>query len=247
MMRIGCVFLLLAVSDCTLAAPVSGLEYLSEANRAMQEDEFSNPGYLWVDAGRELFEEKIGANACADCHPVESMAGVSLEFPKYDQESDALMDLTGQINECRVERQQVPPLDYESQPLLSLLTFLNELSRGLTIDIEVTPVTRRFFDEGKAFYYRQRGQLNLSCAQCHEQSVGKRLRGEVISEGHLNGYPAYRHIWETLGSVQRMFRWCNEAVRAEPWPPGSPQYINLEYYLKWRADGLRIETPAVRR
>lgn len=246
-MRSLCAGLLLAICGPSVAAPVSGFEYLSEANQAMQRDEFSNPGYLWADAGRDLFFEKADAKACIDCHSVDSMRRVSPTFPKYDPESAMLIDLTGQINECRVERQNLPALEYESQPLLSLLTFLGTLSRGMTIDVEVTPQTRPFFEEGRDFYYRRRGQLNLSCAQCHQQAAGKRLRGELISEGHVNGYPAYRHIWETLGSVQRMFRWCNEAVRAEPWPPGSRQYINLEYYLKWRGNGLVVETPAVRR
>ena len=44
-----------------------------------------------------------------------------------------------------------------------------------------------------------------------------------------------------------MFRWCNEAVDAEPHAYGSDEYLALELYLAWRGRGLPIETPAVRR
>ena len=77
------------------------------------------------------------------------------------------------------------------------------------------------------------------------RTTGK--RGEVVSEGHVNGYPAYRQVWETLGSTHRLFRWCNDAVRAVPYPFGAEEYVNLEYYLNWRGSGLQVETPAVRR
>lgn len=230
------------------AEPTSGFEFLSEANQRLQQDEFANPGYLWVERGRELFSRSAAADkACSDCHTVKEMASVAFGYPQYDEERDALVDLTQQINECRTERQQASRLDYDSETMLALTTWLSELSRGERIRVNVTDQTRPFFEEGRDFYYRRRGQLNLSCANCHEQSVGKRLHGEVISEGHSNGYPAYRHIWETLGSLHRLFRWCNEAVRAEPFEKGSPEYVNLEYFLKWRGNGLTVETPAVRR
>ena len=77
--------------------------------------------------------------------------------------------------------------------------------------------------------------------------MGQRLRGDVISQGQSNGFPIYRHLWQTLGSAHRMFAWCNNAVRAEPLPYGSDDYVNLELYLAWRGRGLPVETPAVRR
>lgn len=239
--------LVMLVVPVACADPVSGFEYLSEANQQLQQDEFANPGYFWVDAGEALFHEGPADKACSDCHQRVDMEGVALNFPKYDADKDALVNLSQQINKCRVERQGLAPLKFESNNMLSLTTWLTHLSRGKAIEVTVTDQTRPFFEAGREFYYRRRGQLNLSCAHCHEQSAGKRLRGEVISQGHSNGYPAYRHVRETLGSIHRMFQWCNEAVRAKPYPKGSSEYVNLEYYLKWRGNGLEIEAPAVRR
>ena len=105
----------------------------------------------------------------------------------------------------------------------------------------------QFFEAGRALYYERQGQLDLSFAQCHEQSWGKRLRAETISQGHPNGFPAYRLEWQTLGSLHRRLRACFQGVRAEPFPSGSPEFVNLELYLAWRAQGLAVEAPAVRR
>lgn len=241
--------LVLAVAMVPLAGadPVSGFEFLSESNQKLQGDEFANPGYFWVDAGKRLFNKGPAGKACSNCHEIKAMEDVALTFPRYDSERETLINLPRQINECRTDRQGLDPLAFESEKMLSLNTWLTHLSRGKTIDVTVTEQSEPFFEKGRAFYYRRRGQLNLSCAHCHERSAGKRLRGEVISQGHSNGYPAYRHIWESLGSVHRLFQWCNEAVKAKPYPKGSSEYVNLEYYLKWRGNGLEIETPAVRR
>ena len=75
------------------------------------------------------------------------------------------------------------------------------------------------------------------CAQCHEDHWGKRLRAERISQGHANGFPIYRLEWQTLGSLHRRLRACFQGVRAEPFPSGTPEFVNLELYLAWRAQG----------
>jgi sulfur-oxidizing protein SoxA len=49
-----------------------------------------------------------------------------------------------------------------------------------------------------------------------------------------------------MGSLYRRLRNCLTGVRAEPYPPGAPELVELELYLAWRAEGLRMEAPAVR-
>ncbi len=103
------------------------------------------------------------------------------------------------------------------------------------------------FDRGRALYYQRMGQMNLSCANCHQDHWGRNLGPETISQGHSNDYPIYRLEWQTLGSLQRRFRSCLSGVRAEMFPYGAPEYLDLELYLAWRSNGLPIETPGVRR
>ena len=117
----------------------------------------------------------------------------------------------------------------------------------MTIAREITAELQPFFEAGRAYYYERRGQMNLACHQCHEQQAGQMLRGDRLSEGHSNGYPTYRLQWQRVGSLQRRLRFCNVGVRAEPFAYGAPEYLNLALFLQWRSNGLRIETPAVRR
>jgi len=120
-------------------------------------------------------------------------------------------------------------------------------SRGLPISTSIEGGAKRHFDSGRAYYYERRGQMNLSCAHCHEANWGKRLLSETLSQGHPNAYPAYRLEWQTMGSLERRLRACLSGIRAEMLPYGAPEYLDLELYLAWRARGLPIETPGVRR
>ena len=89
--------------------------------------------------------------------------------------------------------------------------------------------------------------MNLACGQCHDDKVGRKLRGDVISSGLGTGYPAYRLEWNTLGSLHRRLRACSLGVRATQFEPGSPQYLALELFLAGRANGLPMEAPGLRR
>lgn len=229
----------------------SGYTYLSEENQQLQDDEFANPGLLWVEHGQELWNQVDGAASlsCASCHSeaAESMRGVRTRYPQFDPSRGKLINLEQQINRCRAERMQAAPYPYESEALLALTTFVSSQSRGLPIEVRIDGPAQPFFAAGQAFFMQRRGQLDLACTHCHEQYAGHRLRGDVISQGQSNGFPIYRHTWQTLGSTHRMFAWCNTAVRAEPYPYGADEYVNLELYMAWRGRGLPVETPAVRR
>jgi len=229
----------------------SGYTYLSEENQRLQDDDFANPGLLWVEQGRELWQQKDATNgmSCASCHgdAVESMRGVRSHYPRFDPARGTLINLEQQINRCRQERMQAEPYPYESGALLALTTFVGFQSRGLPIDVRIDGPAAPFFAAGQAFFLRRRGQLNFACAHCHDRLAGQHLRGDVISQGQSNGFPIYRHTWQTLGSVHRMFAWCNTSVRAEPYAYGADEYVNLELFVAWRGRGLPVETPAVRR
>jgi sulfur-oxidizing protein SoxA len=232
------------------AALLSGRAFLSAATQAQQDDLTVNPGMLWVEEGDKLWHAPAGKKAisCATCHGEPArMKGVATRYPAYDPALNTLLNLEARIQRCRVQQQEASPLAYESQQLLALTALVALQSRGLPIGVIVDGPVRAFLDSGRSLYYQQQGQLNLSCAQCHEEAWGKRLRAEPISQGHPNGFPAYRLEWQTMGSLHRRLRACFQGVRAEPFASGSPQLVALELFLAWRAQGLAIETPAVRR
>jgi sulfur-oxidizing protein SoxA len=217
----------------------------------MQDDDLGNPGMLWVREGEALWQKTAGAasKSCGSCHQdaATTMKGVAARYPAFDASAGRVVNLEQRINVCRVERQQAPPLVYESEELLALTTYVAHQSRGMPIRVAVDGAARPFFEAGRAMFVVRQGQLNLACSQCHDGQWTQRLRGLPISQGHGNAYPAYRLEWQTLGSLQRRLRNCNIAVRAEPYPYGAQAYVNLELFLAWRAQGLPIETPGVRR
>lgn len=175
------------------------------------------------------------------------MRGVAARYPAIDTASDKLVNLEGRINQCRTARQGAQPFRFESEELLSMMAYVAHQSRGAPIEVSIEGPARARFEAGRASYYLRRGQMNLACAHCHEANWGKQLLAETISQGHPNGYPAYRLEWQTLGSIERWLRACLSGLRAEMLPYGAPEYLDLELFLAWRAQGLPIETPGVRR
>jgi len=217
----------------------------------MQDDDLANPGTLWVQEGEALWRKLEGpaGKSCASCHQdaAATMKGVAARYPAFDPRVSRVINLEQRINLCRVERQQAPPFAYESQELLALTTFVAHQSRGMPIQVVIDGPSLPFFEAGRTLFFTRQGQLNLACRQCHEDHWDQQLRGAPISQGHGNAYPAYRLEWQAIGSLQRRLRNCNIGVRAEPYPYGAQEYVNLELYLAWRAQGLPIETPGVRR
>ena len=174
------------------------------------------------------------------------MSGVAARYPSYAAARFRPIDLEQRINACRTQYQRAAMLSYGSRDLLALTAFVAHQSRGKPIEIADDPRTRPFIDAGRLLFERRQGQLNLSCASCHDENWGQRLGGAPIPQAHPTGYPLYRLEWQTLGSIRRRLRECLSGMRAEPYPGDASEIVDLELFLAWRARGLPIETPAVR-
>ena len=226
----------------------SGYAVMSPQLQAMQNDEALNPGMLWVRQGLTLWNNTQGVQAsCASCHGEPSaMRGVATRYPAYSSQAQRPINLAQRINQCREQNQKAVPYKYESQELLSLEALVAHSSRGLPMSPPQDPRLLSFLEQGRQRYQARMGQLNLSCAQCHDQRAGLRLGGTVIPSSHPTGYPIYRLEWNGLGSLQRRLRNCMNGVRAQPFAPGSVELVELELYLAGQAQGMALETPGVR-
>jgi sulfur-oxidizing protein SoxA len=239
-------------ADIPLAERRSSYEQMSAQTRAMQDDETANPGMLWVLDGEGLWGRKAGTGerACADCHGAagESMKGVAARYPAFDAGSGRPIDLEQRIEQCRTERQGAPAFGRENRNLVALTAYVARQSRGLPIEDMVArdERLRPFAEAGRRTFERRQGQLELTCARCHDDNWGRSLAGIAMPQGHPTGYPVYRLEWQTMGSLQRRLRNCMIGMRAEPWPYGALEYLELQVYLAWRARGMAIEAPAVR-
>ena len=237
-------------AEIPLTERKSGYDFMSRETRAMQDDETANPGMLWVLDGEALWTRKDGAAAqsCADCHgdARTSMKGVAARYPAFDAARGRPIDLEQRINICRADRQRATPFAPESKDLLALAAFVGRQSRGMPIEIADDERIKPFLQAGRDMFHQRQGQLNLSCAQCHDDNWGQKLAGAPIPQGQATGYPLYRLEWQTLGSLQRRLRNCLFGMRAVSYPFGAPENVDLELYLAWRARDMPFEAPAVR-
>jgi L-cysteine S-thiosulfotransferase len=237
-------------AEIPLSERKSGYDLMGPDTRAMQDDDTTNPGMLWVLDGEALWKRKAGAagKSCADCHgdAATSMKGVAARYPAFDAKRGRPINLEQRINICRADQQQATPLPFEGKELLALTAYIGRQSRGMPIEAGTDERTKPFIEAGRDLFNRRQGQLNLSCAQCHDDNWGQKLAGAPVPQGHATGYPLYRLEWQSLGSLQRRLRNCIVGMRAEPYAFGAPEYVDLELYLMWRARGMKVETPAVR-
>ncbi|MGP1256845.1 MAG: sulfur oxidation c-type cytochrome SoxA [Kiloniellales bacterium] len=239
-----------APEGSTLSELISGYYFRTPETRELQDDEFMNPAFIWMERAEELWSTADGqaGKACADCHTdaAETMAGVGAGYPKYHEASGKLINLEQRINLCRTENMQAEPWKWESDELLGMTAYVRHQSLGMPVNVAIDGPAAPFFEKGKEFYYQRRGQLDMACATCHETNYGMYIRADLLSQGHSNGFPTYRLKWQKIGSLHRRIRGCNRQVRSTPYPAGADEYVNLELYLAWRGQGLPVEAPSVR-
>jgi sulfur-oxidizing protein SoxA len=236
--------LLLATVGSTFAQPElrrSGYDFMSPATQAMQRDDSQNPAWLWVLDGEQRFEAD-----CAHCHSAASLRGTAARYPAFDTVLRKPVTLSARINLCRQRHLKTTPWAPESTELLALETYLGRLARGLPVAPPADTALAPFREQGERLYRQRFGQLDFSCAQCHDGQAGRHLAGSAIPQAHPTGYPIYRLEWQGMGSLQRRLRSCMNGVRAEPFAYGSDEFTAIELYLMQRAAGMIVETPAVR-
>ena len=228
----------------------SGLHFSGQDVQALQADEFANPSQLWLSQGAALWKRASAANgkSCFSCHgDVASLKGVATRYPAIDTASGHLFNLEDRINHCTTRHQQAPAWAPESDALLGLTLLVTQTSKGLPLRVDIGGAAQSHWQAGAALFNRRQGQLNLSCAQCHDQSFGQRLYTDPLSQGQPNAYPVYRLEWQKTGSLERRLRSCYAGIRAEIPPWGATEMRQMALYLMWRGEGLPVEAPAVRK
>ncbi|NVO05522.1 MAG: sulfur oxidation c-type cytochrome SoxA [Rhodoferax sp.] len=240
----------LCAAEIPLNERLSGYAEMRAETRAMQDDDSANPGMLWVLEGQSLWSAGPGGDAkpCAACHgdAATGMRGVAVRYPAFESAAGRVINLEQRINLCRVQQQRQPAFAPESRELLALSAWVARQSQGLPIEVSGSGRNAAALAAGRAEFQRRRGQLNLSCEQCHDERHGRHLGGSLIPQAHPTGYPIYRLEWQAVGSLQRRLRACMSGVRSEAYDYGAPELVNLELFLMWRARGMPLEAPGVR-
>lgn len=130
--------------------------------------------------------------------------------------------------------------------MVSMTALISLQSRGMPVDVAIDGDAAPYWEQGKELYYTRNGQLELSCANCHEDNYDNYIRADHLSQGQINGFPAYRLKNAKLNSIHNRFKGCIRDTRAETYSEGSPEFIALELYVASRGNGLTVEGPSVR-
>lgn len=227
----------------------SGWTFRSSETQSLQMDDFENPGMIFVDEGITAWNTVEGeaGESCASCHgDPEEMAGVATQYPKWDEAAGEVQTMTMQVNDCRTEQMQAEEWAYDKLDMLNMTALLASVSRGMTVDVAIDGPAQEMWEMGRDLYYTRTGQLELSCANCHEDNYDNNIRADHLSQGMINGFPTYRLKNARLNGVHSRFRGCVRDTRAATYSVGSPEFIALELYVMSRGNGLDIEGPSVR-
>ncbi len=229
----------------------NGVYAIDKASREQWEAIEEFPPYeIAIEEGEEMFNTPFkNGKTYASCFRNGGI-GIKSDYPYYDIEKGRVETLASAINECRTKNGE-PPLKYMKGELASLVAYMAYTTRGQTVDIKI-PFDQRArdaYEDGKRFFYARRGQLNMSCAHCHVDNAGNKIRADLLSPalGHLTHFPVYRSKWGSLGTAHRRFSGCNKQVRALPFKAQSPEYRNLEYFMTYMSNGLPWNGPGARK
>ena len=202
---------------------------------------------IFVDQAIDAFSTVDGTEgkSCSSCHEsVEAFSGLFAQMPKVvDGKVVVLEDF---INGHRATAMGAEPWKWSGIEMQSMVALIALQSRGMPMNVKIDGEAAPFWEQGKEMYYTRYGQLELSCANCHEDNYDNYIRADHLSQGQINGFPAYRLKQATLISRHNRFRGCIRDTRGETFAEGSDEFKALELYVASRGNGLSVEGPSVR-
>lgn len=210
-----------------------------------------------VDVGHDIYNKYAKYFRASNCFGKSGGKGVKQTYPKFDAKTGDIITFEGAINSCLKKHGQ-KELGWKKGKLAALSAYMASTSDGKTIHV-VVPNNKKalaWYARGKHHFYAKRGQLNLSCANCHMYNSGNQIRANILSPalGHVSHFPVYRKKWAAggkgviggFGTIHRRYGGCNKQVRAKPFKAQSDEYKALEYFETYMSNGIKINAPGVR-
>ncbi len=246
-----------AFKDVPFADFKDGAYALDPALKAQWEEmESSFPPYEPdIDAGKAIWEKPFkNGKTYADC--MGDIKSIRTKYPYYDAEKDTIMTAETALNDCKTAGDGEGFVDKEGKPLLNkgkiaqLMAYIAMENRGGKINV-ATPEGKAldWYEKGKNYYYAKRGQLNMSCADCHTNNAGKMIRADLLSPavGHVTHWPTYRSADGEITTLHNRFMGCNTMTRANNAKAQGDEYKALEYFLTYMSNGLEWNGPGSRK
>ncbi|MGJ0493704.1 sulfur oxidation c-type cytochrome SoxA [Aliarcobacter cryaerophilus] len=202
-----------------------------------------------IEKGEELYTKKFAnGSSLQTCFPDLTNAGT---YPYYDKEKKELISLTKAVNDC-LRANGEKEWGTKKGPMAEFQAYwVNESKEaGKKFDIKInSKAEKEAYERGKEYYYSQRGYLKLSCATCHIQGSGQRVRNEVLSPllGQVTHFPVLRLKWTDIGTVERRLSGCVVDQGQVPPKDESQTMIELLYFLAYMSNDMPVDGPDVRK
>lgn len=244
--------------DTPLQDFTNGVYSIDKASREQWEAFEDFPPYeIYVDKGETLFNTPFkNGKGYIDCFP-NANKGIKQNYPYFDTARNEVITLEMAINECRTSNGE-KALKWKTGSIAYVSAYIAFKSRGKKSNVNVlsSAESMKWYERGKRHFYAKRGQLNMSCADCHMSNAGNRIRADILSPalGHTTHFPVYRNKWSNdsskgdgMGTLQRRYGGCNKQVRAKAFKAQSEEYRALEYFHTYMSNGLIMNGPGVRK
>ena len=197
-----------------------------------------------IDEGKELYNSEKGIK---ECFPDPAIAG---DYPKYIK-GKGVETLSGAIVSC-AKKNNLKGWNYAKGKTAKLEAYFASASKekGKKVNIVIdSKEAAAAYERGKKEYYSQRGYLKLSCATCHVQGAGQRVRNEYLSPlvGVTTHFPVYRLKWQGLGTLERRLKGCNKNQGETPHKPDSAWTKELLYFMAYMSNGMPVDGPDIRK
>lgn len=199
-----------------------------------------------VDEGEELYNTTKGLKKC-----FPNPAQAAVDYPRFDTKKNEVVTLTEAINDCVVANGGKPWNLFKGK-LAKVEAYFASQARDAGKVIHVTIPNKKAeeaYEHGKKYYFSQRGYIDLSCANCHVQGAGKRVRRDYLSPliGQVTHFPVYRLSWEELGTLERRLKGCIKDEGQQPPKATSKDMKDLIYFLSYMSNGMKVDGPDVRK
>ena len=229
-----------------------------------------NPAELLEMRGEELWKtargpRKASLEGCDLGKGPGVVRGSYAELPRWFADTDAVMDAEARIVHCIVTLQGLDRTEVVRRPfsgtgqkqteLEALVAFVVEESRGVAINLPQShPKERAAFQRGEKIFFFRGGPYDFSCASCHGED-DKRIRLQDLpnllktepAQRAFATWPAYRVSQGAMRTMQWRIYDCFRQQRFPELEYISPASIDLITFLGVRAQGGKMDSPAIKR
>jgi sulfur-oxidizing protein SoxA len=202
-----------------------------------------------VDAGEELYKKAFAnGKSFKDCFPDPAISG---NYPYYSDERSQVVTITQAINECLVNNGE-KAWNPKKGKIADLEAYFANASKEADkkIDIKIqSQAAADAYARGKKEYYSQRGYLKMSCATCHVQGGGLRVKNEKLSPllGQVSHFPVYRLKWGGLGTIERRLEGCEKDQGETTHKVTSDWHKEIIYFMSYMSNGISVDGPDIRK